>query len=618
MTRLETIRRYFIERFFATLLADPQLQGLRYPSELFDSNGNFNLSPDVSGFVRIPTPQNLEQRINSSQSQQERDDLTQFRQIVLLALSHITGGLVNLDLQSAMAVAGQFAPYLRHPDDQNFFPLGVEKLLNYQDGTLQATFYDQKGQTPLSGRIYELMFENPDIPNTTSFPTNPFIAKVPFAATVGITPNQPGFPKTPLSQGRLNLAAADARLNPGSFQPTLYVEIKSVLGSMVMNALYEQAASISGTYAPLRNNRIHKDPSPIAELQIAGIESTGTFSVAISNRGNNSVVPPTFSPLLLIYHGFYPLDDAARRRPKIETTNREFHHLAVGLMFFPQRQLEATVSRSGLAFVFTCEGPDVVRMFPINHPFLERRNDRGEVDPEGTHIAVYTTSSLKTQGYRYSSEISDPNKDIITESVGKDAPLPGRLAGAGTVAVFGCAVGAAGGGVATSPFAGVGALPGCLYGAAIAVVVFVLTSLFCYLLGCGDDPDSPQNQLGVVQPLPPADPTIQSETNSVGPPGAIVSPRTFTLKPIPHFPDRNLYGLHSDGERTLHIDDDPNSNEMLGWLAFPGGIGYQFDPQVPGKEDIAGSSVRNYFDLFTKKYIEVQKAQELVTYFGEN
>ncbi|OKH51477.1 hypothetical protein NIES2101_18005 [Calothrix sp. HK-06] len=89
------------------------------------------------------------------------------------------------------------------------------------------------------------------------------------------------------------------------------------------------------------------------------------------------------------------------------------------------------------------------------------------------------------------------------------------------------------------------------------------------------------------------------------------------MSAIPHFYDHNLYGLHSDGERTLHIDDDPNSNEMLGWLAFPGGIGYQFAPQVPGKEDIAGSSLRNYFDLFTKKYIEVQKAQELVTYFGD-
>lgn len=386
---------------------------------------------------------------------------------------------------------------------------------------------------------------------------------------------------------------------------------------MVMNALYEQAALMSGTYASLRNNRIHRDPAPISELQIAGIESTETVSVAISNRGNNSVVPPIFSPLLLIYHGFYPLDDAARRRPKIETTNREFHHLAMGLMFFPQRQVEAVVSRSGPAFVFTCEGPDVVRMFPINHPFLERRNDRGEVDSEGTHIAVYTTLSSRTQDYRYSKEISDPNKDVFTQSVGKKAPWEGRLAGAATVAVIGCAAGAAAGAAATGPLAGVGAAPGCVYGAIIAILIFVIISLLCYLLGCGDDPDSPQNQPGVVQPLPQADPTIQSETNSLGPPGAVVSPRTFTLKAIPHFPDRNLYGLHSDGDRTLHIDDDPDSNEMLGWLAFPGGIGYQFDPQVPGKEDIAGSSVRNYFDLFTKKYVEVQKAQELVTYFGE-
>jgi hypothetical protein len=92
------------------------------------------------------------------------------------------------------------------------------------------------------------------------------------------------------------------------------------------------------------------------------------------------------------------------------------------------------------------------------------------------------------------------------------------------------------------------------------------------------------------------------------------APRILRL--IPHFYDHNLYGLLAGGNATLQIADDPNDRETLSWHAFPAGIGYQFDRKVPGAIDISGSSIRNYFDLFTRKYEEVTEAQGAVTYFA--
>ena len=62
--------------------------------------------------------------------------------------------------------------------------------------------------------------------------------------------------------------------------------------------------------------------------------------------------------------------------------------------------------------------------------------------------------------------------------------------------------------------------------------------------------------------------------------------------------------------------DDAAVQETLAWLGFPGGLGYQFDHTVPGPTDVAGSSLRNYFQLFTRKYLEVAQAQAQVSYFA--
>ena len=63
MTRLQTIRSYFVERFFATLTNDPALTSLRHPAELFDAQGHFAVPASLAGYIRIPTFANLEQRI---------------------------------------------------------------------------------------------------------------------------------------------------------------------------------------------------------------------------------------------------------------------------------------------------------------------------------------------------------------------------------------------------------------------------------------------------------------------------------------------------------------------------------------------------------------------------
>ena len=53
---------------------------------------------------------------------------------------------------------------------------------------------------------------------------------------------------------------------------------------------------------------------------------------------------------------------------------------------------------------------------------------------------------------------------------------------------------------------------------------------------------------------------------------------------------------------TLQNADNGADQETLAWHAFPAGIGYQFGRKVPGATNISGSSIRNYFDLFTAKY----------------
>jgi hypothetical protein len=60
----------------------------------------------------------------------------------------------------------------------------------------------------------------------------------------------------------------------------------------------------------------------------------------------------------------------------------------------------------------------------------------------------------------------------------------------------------------------------------------------------------------------------------------------------------------------------PRCRKRLPGLSFPAGFGYQFDHPVPGPTDRAGSSLRNYFELFTNKLLEVADAQSKAEYFA--
>jgi hypothetical protein len=173
--------------------------------------------------------------------------------------------------------------------------------------------------------------------------------------------------------------------------------------------------------------------------------------------------------------------------------------------------------------------------------------------------------------------------------------------------------------------AGIGAVAGpigALIGAAVALVVYVLISIVCFLFGCGSGDNNQFQQSPAFDPQPSGNSFTQSVTNDLALAGVSQSTggakpaRTFDLQMIPHFYDRNLYGLLGGGNGTLQVADNAADHEMLGWHSFPAGIGYQFDRKVPGAIDISGSSIRNYFDLFTRKYEEVVQAQSAVTYFA--
>jgi len=145
---------------------------------------------------------------------------------------------------------------------------------------------------------------------------------------------------------------------------------------------------------------------------------------------------------MIVYHGFYPVDDVVRRKPTIGATNREFHHLAMGLLLPDERddtdlaQLLASVALPNTGFVFTCTGPDHVRMMPLNHPFLTKVNDRGQPDPSGNHMVVYCIV-MSPSGWQYNDQPDDANKSIIQDSVAKNAPWQGRLLGGVTFVGFG-------------------------------------------------------------------------------------------------------------------------------------------------------------------------------------
>jgi hypothetical protein len=196
--------------------------------------------------------------------------------------------LDEIGLTEGRAFAAAFAPVVRHPDDQTFFPAAVDDILNFQDGTLTARYYSSAGQSPLSGRIYDLMFENPEIPAASNLPQEPYRSRVPFVATVGVGLSDPGYPTTSLATGSLDLASADARLTPGRLQPTLYAEIKRLPGAIVLNQLYQQAARAPGRFAPLRNNRIHLDPLALPSAGSGGPAPNNTPAAVIGQVGNIS------------------------------------------------------------------------------------------------------------------------------------------------------------------------------------------------------------------------------------------------------------------------------------------------------------------------------------------
>jgi|GEM_PF-5072756 len=319
---------------------------------------------------------------------------------------------------------------------------------------------------------------------------------------------------------------------------------------------------------------------------------------------------------MIVYHGFYPVDDVVRRKPTIGATNREFHHLAMGLLLPDERddtdlaQLLASVALPNTGFVFTCTGPDHVRMMPLNHPFLTKVNDRGQPDPSGNHMVVYCIV-MSPSGWQYNDQPDDANKSIIQDSVAKNAPWQGRLLGGVTFVGFGAGIGLAAGG----PI-------GAAIGAVVALVIYILISVFCFLFGCGSGDNNQFQQSPAFDPPSTGNSYTQSATNDLAPTGVSQSSggatpaRTFDLQLVPHFYDRNLYGLLAGGNATLQISDNASDQEMLAWHAFPAGVGYQFNRAVPGAIDISGSSIRNYFDLFVKKYEEVSQAAQAVTYFG--
>jgi hypothetical protein len=173
MPRLDTVRTFFIERFLNAISADPRLGSISQPAELFDAVGQFNVTADATGFRRILTPQSIRQRIAASNDTQEKQELTVFLEIVLAASAYLTGGLGTLDTATLQALATAFAPFIRQHADQSFFPTAVESYLNYSDGTLRARYHDNNATIALPGNVFDLMFENPAIPQAPAFSENP-------------------------------------------------------------------------------------------------------------------------------------------------------------------------------------------------------------------------------------------------------------------------------------------------------------------------------------------------------------------------------------------------------------------------------------------------------------
>lgn len=234
MSRLDVIRAYFADRFFAVLVNDPRMATLQYPAELFSGPGQFTVPSTVAGLTQIPTLADLDQRIAAA-SGTEQSDLETFRAVEAGALAAIVPGLAELTSTWGAQIAAEYAPVVQHPDGQDFFPVSMHDLLNYTDSTLTARYYSASGQQSLPGQVVPLLFDNPEVINATGLATQPYVSRQPFAAVISCAPPATGFPTGPLNAGRLNLTPALGRLGPGHLAPTLYAEIKGIAGALRLN-----------------------------------------------------------------------------------------------------------------------------------------------------------------------------------------------------------------------------------------------------------------------------------------------------------------------------------------------------------------------------------------------
>jgi hypothetical protein len=582
MTRLTTIRTALIERFMTNLTGHPEFPGTTQPAELFDASGLFNVTADQAGFLRLPTVVGLQKRIDAAQGD-EQAQLQRFQQILADTIAAWFGPLGGgSDPEFRRSAIMALAPVIRHPDQQAFWPADVAHLLTYSDPVLDARLYAPSGRTPIERKLAQRLFEEAPSLAYAHGPGNPFASRMPFVATIGVEGGAGGYPGAPLSAGRLNLSAADARLNPSRLPPTLYAEVKAIGATLRLNRDFTGMARLAGGFKPLQHNRLHADPL-----------------AAMNRREPMSVMDHA---ILTVYHAFYPADDAARRLADGTGTNREFHHLAVGLLDLNQPRFEAP------RLLFVSSGPGEARVLPLNHPSLERVDDTGRPAPDGLHPVIYA-GTLSPQDYSF-----EPNKDLFKDSAkeGLDfTPEDGEWwLGLGSAIVVGASAGASGGPI------------GALVGAGLGLVIFLLAWALKKLFGGSK---SRQKELTELKPWPGVvtGPYTKSAQTDLGPPGATAGSggmapgRAYDLKIIPTFPDDNLYGLQFAGGDMCRIIDNPDHAETLAWLGFEGGIGYQFERPIPGRSDRAGSSIQNYFDLFTRKFLDLQKASAEVVYFGE-
>ena len=579
MARLDTVRQYFIEQFVSAVgkgvAAHPSM---RNPAELF-TGGTFNVTPDPAGFIRVPSLQNLAARIAAATDATVKSDLKDFLEIVLSATELLTFGLGPVTVSELTKLARQYAPQIRQNERITFWPMNVKDYLNYDDGTLKGYLYDSAGRTSLQGQVFDVLFQNPSISSKT-FSQAPYVQRVPFVATVGIDPSVAPYPVSPLNVGQLNLSAADSRLYPGAVTPTLYAEMKNMREAPAIDSNYQAAAS-AGRFSELRNNRLQNDPAPNLNQPLTG-----------SGASLATVVAAESAPFLLVYHAFYPVDDEARKTTSLEATNREGHHLAAGILleWFVERKTAAPV------YLFFCAGPDDVRVLPFSHPAVKL------LDPAqsggGRHVILYagwgTPLKLALDNFFSSTAVTISGQNVSTA----DTIIGGLLIAAGIAAAIGGPV-------------------GWVVAAVLAVLALLMILACLFFISCGQ-PESSNPPPDQYQPKDPSDnPSFQNVGTYLAPPGTSAPGRAFDLRVIPHAIDQNLYGLQSGPAPTFAIEDDASVQETLGWAAFPGGLGYQVDRQMPGDIDRPGSQWRNYFTLFTDKFAEMSHAKALVTYFGD-